>query len=127
MYKHTYMCIYIYIYIYIERERVIIINIIIIRISISIIMYVPIICIYIYIYMHTYTHIYTCVYIYIYTCARLQRWFTLGEIPFARYFGRGPDILVYWETENYHVMRWFWAVFRSGDCFLIYVHSKTIT
>ena len=24
-------------------------------------------------------------------------------------------------------MRWFWAVFRSGDCCLIYVHSKTIT
>ena len=36
-------------------------------------------------------------------------------------------LLVLWETENYHVMRWFWAVFRSGDCFLIYVHSKTIT
>ena len=32
-----------------------------------------------------------------------------------------------WETDNYHVMRWFWAVFRSGDCFLICVHSKAIT
>ena len=27
-------------------------------------------------------------------------------------------LLLVWETENYHVMRWFWAVFRSGVCFL---------
>ena len=36
-------------------------------------------------------------------------------------------IIILWETENYHVMWWLLAAFQSGDCFLIYVHSKTIT
>ena len=37
------------------------------------------------------------------------------------------DVWHIWETENYHVMWWFLTVLQSGDCLLIYVHSKTIT
>ena len=94
-----------------------------ITITISITMYV---CIYIYIY----------IYIYIHMCflPRFYNQITVEESAPYSYFMAGGFAGGYfgiqeliWETENYHVMRWFWAVFRSGDCCLIYVHSKTIT
>ena len=88
--------------------------------------------IYVYVCMYVYIYIYVCIY---WVALPVQRYLSNAAsfVLCAAYsvkdqhnlIDNGPTII--WETENYHVMRWFWAVFRSGDCFLIYVHSKTIT
>ena len=32
--------------------------------------------------------------------------------------------MLYWETENYHVMLSFWAVSLAGDCFVVYTFVR---
>ena len=46
--------------------------------------------------------------------------------PFLCTVGVVPDVWSSWETDNYHVMGWFLAVFQSADCLLICAHSNTI-